>query len=100
MTERTCAACDCKLDSDPIKVKIGGKTVEVCCDDCAQKLRESQASVAGPGKGLTAVLAIGALSALFLAHPSSARASTAPSSVTGSTLIIGTSFAGLLLPQP
>ena len=48
MTERTCAACDCKLDSDPIKVKIGGKTVEVCCDDCAQKLRESQASVAEP----------------------------------------------------
>ncbi len=76
MNERTCAACDCKLDSDAIKVKIGGKTVELCCDDCAQKLRESHASAATPGKGLTAVLAIGVLSALFLAHPDGARAST------------------------
>jgi hypothetical protein len=40
MTEKTCAACDCKLDSNTIKVKIGGKTVEVCCDECAQKLKE------------------------------------------------------------
>ena len=41
MAEKTCAACDCKLDANPIKVKIGGKTVEVCCDDCAQKLNEA-----------------------------------------------------------
>ena len=32
MVEKTCAACDCKLDANAIKVKIGGKTVEVCCD--------------------------------------------------------------------
>lgn len=44
MAERTCAACDCKLDTDVIQVKIGGKTVEVCCEDCAQKLREADAS--------------------------------------------------------
>lgn len=44
MAEKTCAACDCKLDGDAIKVKIGGKTVEVCCEDCAQKLREAHAS--------------------------------------------------------
>jgi hypothetical protein len=44
MAEKTCAACDCKLEGDPIKVKIGGKTVEVCCDDCAQKLGEANAS--------------------------------------------------------
>jgi len=44
MTEKTCAACDCKLDGDSIKVKIGGRTVEVCCDDCAQKLKEANAS--------------------------------------------------------
>jgi ribosome-binding protein aMBF1 (putative translation factor) len=44
MAEKTCAACDCKLEGDPIKVKIGGKTVEVCCDDCAQKLNEADAS--------------------------------------------------------
>jgi len=44
MTEKTCAECDCRLDSSAYAVKIGGKTVEVCCDDCAQKLREAHAS--------------------------------------------------------
>jgi hypothetical protein len=42
MSEKTCAACDCKLDANSIKVKIGGKTVEVCCEDCARKLKEAQ----------------------------------------------------------
>ena len=41
---RTCAACDCKLEGESIEVKIGGKTVEVCCDDCAQKLKEADTS--------------------------------------------------------
>ena len=44
MAERTCAACDCKLDNDVIQVKIGGRTVEVCCEDCAHKLKEADAS--------------------------------------------------------
>ncbi len=44
MTEKTCAACDCELDLNAIEVKIGGKTVEVCCDECAQKLKEAHAS--------------------------------------------------------
>jgi hypothetical protein len=44
MVQTTCAACDCKLDSNRITVKIGGRTVEVCCDECAQKLSEAQAS--------------------------------------------------------
>jgi hypothetical protein len=44
MAEKTCAACDCKLNEDVIKVKIGGKTVEVCCDDCAKKLKEASSS--------------------------------------------------------
>jgi hypothetical protein len=46
MVETSCAACDCKLDVNPIKVKIGGKTVEVCCDECAEKLKEAHASAA------------------------------------------------------
>ena len=46
MIETTCAACDCKLDGNPIEVKIGGKTVEVCCDECAQKLKEADSSTA------------------------------------------------------
>lgn len=44
MTERTCAACDCALDEYAIKVKVGARTVEVCCEDCAQKLREAQSA--------------------------------------------------------
>ena len=44
MAEKTCAACDCKLDATAIKVKIGTRVVEVCCDECAQKLREASAS--------------------------------------------------------
>jgi hypothetical protein len=43
MTESTCAACDCQLDSNVIHVKLGGRVVEVCCEECAQKLRESAA---------------------------------------------------------
>jgi hypothetical protein len=44
MAEKTCAACDCKLDANSIDVKIGGRTVEVCCEECAQKLGEAQVS--------------------------------------------------------
>jgi len=44
MAEKTCAVCDCKVEGNPIKVKIAGKTVEVCCEDCAQKLKEADAS--------------------------------------------------------
>jgi len=47
MIEKTCAACDCKLDADAIKVKVGGKTVEVCCEACAQSLKEADASTSG-----------------------------------------------------
>ena len=43
MNEKTCAACDCPLDADAIKVKIGTRVVEVCCEECAQKLREASA---------------------------------------------------------
>ena len=42
--EKTCAACDCKLDEGAIKVKLGGKIVEVCCDECARKLKEAHSS--------------------------------------------------------
>jgi hypothetical protein len=45
MAEKTCAACDCELDGSAIQVKIGTRTVEVCCDDCAKKLGEVNADV-------------------------------------------------------
>lgn len=44
MKENTCAACDYELDDTRIEVTIGGKTVEVCCEECAEKLREAEAS--------------------------------------------------------
>ena len=52
MTAKTCAACDCELDANPITVKVGGNTVEVCCEACARSLREADASTSGekPGK--------------------------------------------------
>jgi hypothetical protein len=41
MSEKTCAACDCKLEGDVIDVKVGDKTVEVCCEECARALQEA-----------------------------------------------------------
>jgi hypothetical protein len=38
------------LDADPIKVKIGGKTVEVCCEECSKRLKEAHVSAAGAGR--------------------------------------------------
>jgi len=51
MAGKTCAACDCKLDAKRINVKIGGKTVEVCCDDCARKLNEAQEAASASRRG-------------------------------------------------
>jgi hypothetical protein len=39
------------LDANPIKVKIGGKTVEVCCDECAQRLKEAHVSATATRRG-------------------------------------------------
>jgi hypothetical protein len=44
MNDHTCAACDCELDANAIKVTIGGHVVEVCCEECALKLREAIAA--------------------------------------------------------
>jgi hypothetical protein len=42
MTRKTCAACDCQLDDKLIQVKLRGRTVEVCCEDCATRLKEAE----------------------------------------------------------
>jgi hypothetical protein len=52
MVQKTCAACDCELDSHAIKVKIGDHTVEVCCDECALKLREAKASTTSANRSV------------------------------------------------
>jgi hypothetical protein len=43
MSEKTCAACDCALDETAIQVTIGSHVVEVCCEECAEKLCEASA---------------------------------------------------------
>ena len=50
MKETTCAACDCKIEGDAIKVNIGGKAVEVCCEECAERLREARVSAEEDGE--------------------------------------------------
>lgn len=49
MSERTCAACDYELDENAIAVTIGGQTVEVCCEECAQKLNEAHIATGREG---------------------------------------------------
>jgi hypothetical protein len=49
MSINTCAACDCELGAETIKVRVGGRTVEVCCEDCARLLGEAQANLVGEG---------------------------------------------------
>jgi ribosome-binding protein aMBF1 (putative translation factor) len=44
MSDRTCAACDCELEGEAISVTVGGRTVEVCCEDCARRLGEAHAA--------------------------------------------------------
>ncbi len=41
--EATCAVCDYPLDGKAIEVTIGGRTVEVCCEECPQKRRDAEA---------------------------------------------------------
>lgn len=49
MNHTTCAACDYPLDENAISVTIGGRTVEVCCDDCARALRDAEAAIGKEG---------------------------------------------------
>jgi hypothetical protein len=51
MSEKTCAACDYPLDESAIQVTIGGQTVEVCCEDCARKLKEAHVSATAGQRG-------------------------------------------------
>lgn len=46
MKKTTCAACDCELGAGTITVKLGGKAVEVCCEECAKALNEADAATA------------------------------------------------------
>lgn len=47
VVEKTCAACDCKLEGEVVTVTLDGNEVDVCCDDCATQLQEAAASAKG-----------------------------------------------------
>jgi len=43
-TAKKCPVCDWEIKDDEVKVKVGGKEITVCCEDCAKKVKEN------PGK--------------------------------------------------
>jgi len=50
VNDKTCAACDCRLEGEIISVTVGGNAVDVCCEDCATLLKEADASASGKGQ--------------------------------------------------
>jgi ribosome-binding protein aMBF1 (putative translation factor) len=43
---KKCPVCDWEIKDDGIKVKVSGKEITVCCDDCAKKAQENPAKYA------------------------------------------------------
>jgi ribosome-binding protein aMBF1 (putative translation factor) len=50
MTTKKCPVCNWEIKDGGIKVKVAGKEITVCCDDCANKAKESPGKFAGAGK--------------------------------------------------
>jgi len=50
MKTKKCPVCDWEIKDDGIKVKVGGKEITVCCDDCAKKAKASPAKYASRSK--------------------------------------------------
>ena len=46
MKMEKCPVCDWEIKDAGIKVKVGGKEIVVCCDDCAKKAKESKPKTA------------------------------------------------------
>ena len=44
MAATTCAACDCTLEANAVKVQIGGDTLDVCGEACADTLKSAHLS--------------------------------------------------------
>jgi len=44
MENKKCPVCDWEIKDAGIKVKVGGKVLTVCCDDCAKKAVKSAAA--------------------------------------------------------
>ena len=43
MKTKKCPVCDWEIKDGGITVKVGGKEITVCCDECAQKAKENPA---------------------------------------------------------
>ena len=41
MNTSKCPVCDWAINDGGIKVTVGGKEITVCCDECAQKAKET-----------------------------------------------------------
>jgi hypothetical protein len=50
MKTKKCPVCDWEIKDGGIKVKVGGKEITVCCDDCAKKAKASPAKYASGSK--------------------------------------------------
>jgi hypothetical protein len=42
MKTKKCPVCDWEITDGGIKVKVGEKEITVCCDDCANKAKETK----------------------------------------------------------
>jgi ribosome-binding protein aMBF1 (putative translation factor) len=47
MKTKKCPVCDWEIRDSGIKIKVGGREVVVCCDDCAEKAKENPAKHVG-----------------------------------------------------
>jgi ribosome-binding protein aMBF1 (putative translation factor) len=47
MKAEKCPVCDWEIQDGGITVKVGGKEITVCCDDCAKKAKEDAAKYGG-----------------------------------------------------
>ncbi len=50
MNTTKCPVCDWDINDGGINVKVGGKEITVCCDDCAKKAEADQFAIAFTGK--------------------------------------------------
>jgi ribosome-binding protein aMBF1 (putative translation factor) len=50
MKTKKCPVCDWDIKDEGIKVKVGGKEIVVCCDDCAKKAKEGPSKHTGSAK--------------------------------------------------
>jgi hypothetical protein len=44
-----CPVCDWEIQDGGIKIKAGSKEIIVCCEDCANKVKENPAKYTGAG---------------------------------------------------